>query len=215
MPSFLRVFLAGLVVSFLGSLPLGTTNVMVMQLSIEQGMFEAFQFSLGSLTVELIYVRLSLMAVEWLHRRRAVMQYLNGITLLILLLLTFESFHAAWNPSSSPALSISRALPPWLFGMFLCSISTGQIPFWLGWSTILMERKILQATRGAYWDYLFGIGLGTLLANALFVYGGQLAGSSFQNDPRLLHWIIGAFYLITSTWQAWRIYRNSKKKDPA
>ena len=62
MPRFLKVFLAGLIVSFLGSLPLGTTNVAAMQLSIDRGLLPAFYFSLGSLTVELIYVRLSLFA---------------------------------------------------------------------------------------------------------------------------------------------------------
>ncbi len=78
MPRFLKVFLAGLIVSFLGSLPLGTTNVAAMQLSIDRGLLPAFYFSLGSLTVELIYVRLSLFAVDWLTRRQKFMRYLNA-----------------------------------------------------------------------------------------------------------------------------------------
>jgi threonine/homoserine/homoserine lactone efflux protein len=211
MSSFLKVFFAGLVVSFLGSLPLGTTNVMVMQLSVERGMVPALFFSIGSLTVELIYVRLSLFAVDWLHRRRRIMHYLNLVTLLILILLTYESFHAALHPAAISPISLTKALPPLLFGMFLCAISTGQIPFWLGWSTILMERKILSPNGGTYWNYLFGIGLGTLLANGIFIYGGRLAGEGFQQDPSLLHWIIGIFYLLTAVWQAWRVFLKKQK----
>ena len=214
MPRFLKVFLAGMIVSFLGSLPLGTTNVAAMQLSINRGLSSALQFSIGSLTVELIYVRLSLFAVDWLHRNKTFMRYLNGITLLILILLTAESFHTALYPENVSPVAVSNVLPPLLFGMFLCSISTAQIPFWLGWSTVLMERKILYPNGGTYWEYLLGIGLGTFLANGIFIYTGQLAGKSFQEDPTLLHWVIGSFYLITAGWQGWRMGRSRKKDAP-
>jgi threonine/homoserine/homoserine lactone efflux protein len=214
MPRFLKVFLAGLIVSFLGSLPLGTTNVAAMQLSIDRGILAAIYFSIGSLTVELIYVRLSLFAVDWLHRNKTVMRYLNAITLLILLLLTYESFQSAHHPAKASPIAISQVLPPLFFGMFLCSISTAQIPFWLGWSTILMEKKILYPNGGTYWEYLLGIGIGTFLANGIFIYGGQLAGKGFQNNPSLLHWVIGSFYLGTAIWQVWRMIRSSRLNQP-
>lgn len=215
MPRFLKVFLAGLTVSFLGSLPLGTTNVAAMQLSIDRGLYAAIQFSIGSLTVELIYVRLSLFAVDWLHRNKTFMRYLNGITLLILIMLMAESYHTALNPGNGSPVAVSKVLPPLLFGMFLCSISTAQIPFWLGWSTVLMERKILYPNGGTYWEYLIGIGLGTFLANGIFIYTGQLAGKNFQDDPSALHWVIGSFYLITALWQGWRMWRSRKKNAAA
>ncbi len=210
MPRFLTVFLAGLVVSFLGSLPLGTTNVAAMQISIDRGLLPAIQFSLGSLMVELVYVRLSLFAVDWLHRNKTFMRYLNGVTLLILILLMLESFHSALYPENNAPVAISQVLPPLLFGMFLCSISTAQIPFWLGWSTILMERKILYPNGGMYWEYLLGIGLGTFLANGIFIYTGQWAGESFSNNPALLHGVIGSFYLITAVWQIWRMWKSAR-----
>ncbi len=215
MPRFIKVFLAGLIVSFLGSLPLGTTNVAVMQLSIERGIFPAIYFSIGSLTVEMIYVRLSLFAVDWLRRKEVFMRSLNAITLLILIGLTIESYHAALNPHATSSVSISQALPPLFFGMFLCSISTAQIPFWLGWSTILMEKKILYSTGGTYWEYLLGIGLGTFTANGLFIYAGQLAGKGFQNDPTTLRWVIGSFYLVTAIWQIWRMFKQKRSTADA
>lgn len=208
MPSTLKVFLAGLIVSFLGSLPLGTTNVMAMKLSIELGLFEALQFSVGSLTVELIYVRLSLFAVDWLSKKQVVMRYLNVFTLLILVLLTIDGFQKALYPESSAPIAIDKVLPPLFFGMFLCSISTAQIPFWLGWSTILMEKKILLPNGGTYWNYLLGIGLGTFLANGIFIYGGHLAGDALQEHPSLLYWMIGTFYLLTALWQTWRMFKK-------
>ncbi len=213
MPGFLKVLLAGLVVSFLGSLPLGTTNVMVMKLSVERGFDAAVLFSVGSLSVELIYVRLSLFAVDWLRSKHRVMRYLNAITLVVLILLAVESFYSAANPVAQAPIAISQVLPPLLFGMFLCSISTAQIPFWLGWSAILMEKKILPARGRTYWNYLLGIGMGTFLANALFMYSGHLAGDAFQKNPSIIQWVIGTFYSLTALWQGWRLVRSNNKNQ--
>ena len=64
MRSFIRVFFAGMLVSFIGSLPLGTLNIAAMQISIQDGIRAAIFFSIGSLTAEIIYVRISLVAMD-------------------------------------------------------------------------------------------------------------------------------------------------------
>ena len=67
MPKLLSVFLWGLLISFLGSLPMGTLNITAMQIGISEGLRNAFLFVIGSLTVEMIYVRVSLVAIVWLR----------------------------------------------------------------------------------------------------------------------------------------------------
>ena len=61
----LRIFATGLVISFLGTLPLGTLNIAAMQISITDGIAPAMYFVLGALLVEVIYVRVSLVAMKW------------------------------------------------------------------------------------------------------------------------------------------------------
>ena len=56
MHPLVKVFITGMIVSFLGSLPLGTLNIAAMQISISNGYQQAMLFSLGSLLVEIIYV---------------------------------------------------------------------------------------------------------------------------------------------------------------
>ncbi len=58
-----------MLVSFLGSLPLGTLNVAAMQISISDGVVPAMLFSAGSLLVEIVYVRLSLVAMDWVRKQ--------------------------------------------------------------------------------------------------------------------------------------------------
>ena len=69
MGAIVRIFFVGLLVSFLGSLPLGTLNIAAMQISIAEGAQVAMLFSLGSLLAEMIYVRLSLVAMDWVRKQ--------------------------------------------------------------------------------------------------------------------------------------------------
>ena len=65
MHRLIRIFFTGMLISFLGSLPLGTLNVAAMQISVTENITQAMLFSLGSLLAEIIYVRLSLVAMDW------------------------------------------------------------------------------------------------------------------------------------------------------
>ena len=59
-----RIAITGLFISFLGTLPLGTLNVAAMQISVTDGVVPAMYFVLGAMIVEIIYVRVSLVAME-------------------------------------------------------------------------------------------------------------------------------------------------------
>src|ERR1700712_4926489 len=95
MPKILRVFLWGLMISFLGSLPLGTLNVAAMQIGIAEGFKNALLFSFGSLLVEMIYVRVSLVGISWIQKQIRLMKIMEWVTLAIILTLAIGSFHSA------------------------------------------------------------------------------------------------------------------------
>ena len=73
MHHLLKIFFTGMLVSFLGSLPLGTLNVAAMQISVSDGITAAILFSLGSLTAEIVYVRLSLVAMDWVRKQEKIL----------------------------------------------------------------------------------------------------------------------------------------------
>lgn len=104
-----RVFFVGMLVSFLGSLPLGTLNIAAMQIAIGQGVRSAMLFSLGSLLAEMIYVRLSLVAMDWVRKQKFLLKLLDWLTVLIVSALAFSSFYTASQvePAPNPVLGVS------------------------------------------------------------------------------------------------------------
>lgn len=199
-----------MLVSFLGSLPLGTLNVAAMQISMTNGISPAILFSLGSLTVEIIYVRLSLVAMDWVRKQEKLFKILEWLTLFIVLALAVSSFLDAINPEVEENFILSSTLNRYILGVVMSAVNPVQIPFWFGWSTVLFSRNILLPRDDHYNFYIIGIGIGTLLGNSLFIFGGRLIADRLSSNQHILSYIIGGIFAVTAIIQLWRIL---KKKD--
>jgi len=201
-----------MLISFLGSLPLGTLNIASMQISISDSVIAALQFSFGSLVAEMIYVRLSLVAMDWVRKKEILFKMLEWITLAIVIALAIFSFHAAMSTTEQENVVLSSALPKILLGFMMSAVSPAQIPFWFGWSTVLLSKKILLPLNNHYNFYILGIGLGTMIGNCVFIFGGQLIADKLQNNHDIINWVIGAIFSVTAMIQIWKMMR---KKDTA
>ena len=92
-----------------------------------------------------------------------------------------------------------------LLGMFMCAINPIQIPFWFGWSTVLFAKKILVPGPSFYNIYIFGIGIGTLLGNCVFIFGGKWMVQRIANSQQYLNWVIGGIFALTALIQLIKI----------
>ena len=193
-----RVFFWGMIVSFLGSLPLGTLNVAAMQISVQESVQNAMLFSLGSLLVEMIYVRISLVGINWVRKQKKLFRWMEWITLGIVVALAVGSFVAAMQPHHAKNVMLNNNLNRFLLGVMLSAISPMQIPFWFGWSTVLFTKNILKPVNSFYNIYIVGIGLGTLLGNCVFIFGGKWMVQKMNGNQNLMNWIIGGIFAVTA-----------------
>lgn len=211
-----RIFCIGLGISFLGTLPLGTLNVAAMQIAVTDGLQPALMFSLGALLVEICYVRLSLVAMDWVRKQEKIFRLLNWITLIIILALAISSFIAASHPSGDGKnVILSNTMPRFLLGLTMSAINPVQIPFWFGWSTVLFTKNILQPKPSHYNTYISGIGIGTFLGNAVFIFGGRMMVSTLNANQSILNYIIGGVFAVTALIQAWRMFRRTSSSSAA
>jgi len=194
----IKVFFWGLLVSFLGSLPLGTLNVAAMQISVQESIHNAILFSLGSLTVEMIYVRISLVGINWVRKQKKLFRYMEWITVAIVLALAIGSFAAAMKTHPAKNVVLNNNINRYALGVMLSAINPVQIPFWFGWSTVLFTKNILAPKNSFYNLYIVGIGIGTLLGNFVFIFGGKWIVTMLNGNQNLLNWIIGGIFTVTA-----------------
>ncbi len=211
MVKILKIFGWGLMISFLGSLPLGTLNVAAMQIGIQENVRQALYFSLGSMLVEMIYVRISLIGISWLQKQERLLKVMEWVTFAIVAALAVGSFLAASKTGGNAKNAIlDNNMNRFLLGALGCAINPVVVVFWFGWSTVLFTKKILEPVNSQYNSYIAGIGIGALIGNCVFIFGGKFIVDKIANSQQYLNWVIGGIFTLTALIQLWKIFRKKK-----
>lgn len=210
MMKLLRIFLTGIFVSFIGALPLGTQNIAAMQIAISDGLQDALLFSAGLIIADIFYIYLTLLAMQWIQKQKKLFKALEWVTLIVVFSLAASNFSAAVHPAVHKNVLLSNSLPRFLLGLFLNGLNPLQIPFWLGWSTVLFSKKILQPRWKHYHFFVGGASVGFFSALFLFIVGGRLIADKISNNQGLVYYVIGGIFTISGGIQIWKMAR---KKD--
>ena len=209
MQSLIKAFFWGMMISFLGTLPIGTMNVITMQIGIQETLEQAYYFAAGAMLVEIIYVRVSLVAIDWILKRQKLMKYIEWATFFVILALAVGSFIAAAKGNgSAKSVSLDNNIHRFLLGMMMNALNPVQIPFWFGWSTVLFSKKVLEPKPVFYNIYVIGIGIGTMLGKTIYIVGGPWLVSKITNAQQYTNWVIGGIFTLTAIIQLIRIFRN-------
>ena len=208
MPKLLRVSFTGLFISFLGTLPLGTLNIASMQIAVTDGIGQAMYFALGVLLVEIIYVRISLVAMDWVRKQKRLFRILEWVTLMIIVALAIASFVAAASPGERKNIILSNNVHRFVLGVMMSAVNPMQIPFWFGWSTVLLNKGILMAANTNYNFYVAGIGIGTIAGFMVFIFGGNYLISAIKDKQYIMNWVIGRVLLVTAIIQLYKTLRK-------
>src|SRR5688500_17557965 len=91
----LTVALCALLISFLGQLPLGNMNLTATQLSVQEGNKQAWLYGAGIALVEVIYLRLSLVGMDWVRKNETLFVILGWLTVALFLILGIAMLIAA------------------------------------------------------------------------------------------------------------------------
>ncbi len=208
MNQLLKLFLTALLISFLGSLPLGTANVTITNLTVRDGLHAAAFFAAGATIVEVAYVRIAMIAMKWILRQRRLFRFFEWVTLFLILLLAVGSFRAAISMAGLGSVLPSTVDHPFLLGTLISATNPLHVTFWFGWSTILLDKKVLLPDNRNYNTYIAGIGIGSILGYAVFAFGGTLLVAKLNANQNLLNWVIGAVLGITFFIQLYKMLRK-------
>ena len=207
MHSLPAIFFIGMLISFLGSLPLGSLNVSAMQIGITENTRKAIFFSLGVALVEIFYVRLSLEGIDWVIAHQQLFYILEWATVFLFLVLAISSFMAAGRKNSQARnLLLNNKMNRFLLGFTMSAINPVQIPFWFIWSTYLLSNNILLPQPAQFNSYTAGIGLGTLTGLAIFIFAGRWLMNRLKASHRAINIFVGLVFLISAAIQLYRVW---------
>lgn len=209
-----KLFSWTLLVSFLGSLPLGTLNVSITNLSLYKGSAAAFAFGSAAILVELTLVRLALEGFERLERMSRYAGFFRWLALLVLLLVAVLSVIAALQMKKfGGSVSIVNA-NPFVSGLVLSALNPLHLPFWLSWTAAFKTKGLLYSSRFEHNVYVLAIGLGTAVAFVVYGWVGRGLIILLDDKQFLLNWAVGITLFATAFIQAKKIFALSVKTSP-
>jgi threonine/homoserine/homoserine lactone efflux protein len=187
-------FMAGAVVSFLGSLPVGILNVSIVQISLQKGLKAALLFAFACAVIELGY---SYIAVRMTEALVDFAMYKHPIQLFsIAMFLVAGIYYIRKKPSSREA---KYSLGPFSLGIVLSIVNVIAIPFWLVYTTVLSTYQWIDvdSAKEIAW-FVTGISLGTLLGLMTFALLSQRINKRFSLQSTLVNKIVGVLLIGSS-----------------
>ena len=213
MSKYLKIMLSGLVISLLGSLPFGTLNTTAFQIAASQSVRDALLFAIAVVLIELIVVRITLVRSIKIDFQSKLFLYIFPVAIALLVYLSVSSFMSSVDQqvmeTNSYLFPIIKS--SFLLGLLLSAFNPMQIPFWIGWNNVLLERKSLDKTSGMYSFYITGIGLGSITSLMVFIFSGKYLYQNHQQYNHVIAFIMGCLYLGFSLYLLYLFYKKHLK----
>lgn len=202
-------------ISFLGTLPLGTVNVTATNITVHNSVMAGFLFSAGCIFVETLCLIFVLAAMDWVSKKQKLFRVFEWMTVLLIFIMSTASFIAAYKMKAfGDNIFTAYQLSPFILGLLLSSLNPLHIPFWIGWTTVLINKKIIIPDNKNYLVYISGITLGTFAGFSLFIYGGNYIIQQAGNNQQFINLIVGTVLLITALVQVYKmIYKTEPQKS--
>jgi len=203
MQQYLYSILTAFLISLSGSLPFGNLNLTAMAIAAKETVKKAVWFAIGVALVEIIYLRFTLGAMNWVVGHVALFFIFQWATVALMLLLCVGSIIAATKKAGETKnIFIENKTNRLVLGIGMSAINPMQVPFWAGWATWLFSHQALQQTAIAYNLFTLAAGVGTLTALLLFIFIGKKLSVLIQSRQHFVHIIMATLFFIMAVLQA-------------
>ena len=198
----LQTLVIAFAISYVGSIPPGTVNVSVMQLSILKKHRAAVFFSLAACLVEFIYAGITVQFHLLLNSHPEIAFYFQVVTAIALIGLGISNLFSKSTSSSIKVDTKVTGRHGFLRGLILGFLNPMTIPFWLAITTYLENDGLVEVTGLGFWVYLIGLSSGTfillLTVDGLGKRFSRVADNSFvvHKVPGFILLALGVYYLF-------------------
>jgi threonine/homoserine/homoserine lactone efflux protein len=199
-------FFLGMILSFLGQLPLGTMSMTATQIAVQENFRSAWKYSIGVALIEMVYLRGVLSGMQWIMENRKIFDVFNWVTVVLFLGFGIMSFITAQKQDpAKKALLLNNRLNRFLLGMSMSALNPLQIPFWFLWTGYFLNLGWLKPGFTSFNFFTGGSALGTMGGLAVYMYGGNWLVSKMNTNNRSLNKIMGVIFIVAGIVQLYRV----------
>jgi len=178
-----------------------------MRVASTEGVAAALWFSVGAVMAESVYVAASVFVVDRMLSYARTFRFLHWFSAIFLMTLAVVSFVAAVAEKPISVIPLDDRAYPLIFGFGLMFMNPVQLPFWVGWITLLAEKRILNVNA----RYVLSVGsaaLGSFLAALCFIWLGDVILSRWEISAGLFYYVLSGMFALSALIQFRRVWRT-------
>jgi threonine/homoserine/homoserine lactone efflux protein len=193
----IQVFIIGLIISFIGSIPPGTLNLAVLQLGMEHKTKTAIRFATAVAIIEYPYAWIAVVFEDWITSSPVIVDNFQLITALVMLVIGAFSIWSARKPSE---LSVKFNESGFRRGLVLSILNPMAIPFWIAYTAFLKSQEWIDlSTSWRLHSYVLGTSVGVMILLTLFTFLAKKLSGYVKNN-RVVKLIPGITLLVLGTY---------------
>lgn len=202
--------IVGLVISFLGSLPLGYLNIVGAEVFSKLGMHSLVFYLLGVITIEAVVIYLTVIFSNELVNNKKLMKSIDFFAVFFLLLLAYLFYaYSGQATQNHNYLQQYVQYSPFLIGLVLCGLNFLQIPFWMGWNLYLINANHIILLGKLKFHYILGTLIGTFWGMMVAIVAlDSLSHTTFSFSKYIMPIAIPLFFIVLSCFQATKVYKK-------
>lgn len=195
--------LVGMIVSFIGSIPLGSINLSTLQISLEKGTKAGLLFALGATVVELFYSLFAIKFSAFLLTHRDVEFYIQMVAIPAFILLSIHSFRKKPTVSNTPEVKNKSSF---FKGFIIGVLNPLQIPFWVAYGTYMLSNDWIKNDNFLLNFFIGGIVTGSYLLLSLIVICSQKLNAKLNLSRFNMNKAIGSVFFVLALYQAAKVF---------
>lgn len=200
------IFLAVLV-AFLGFSPPGMLNMTALKISLEHPRQQAMRFVLGASSVIFIQALIAVSFAKFLAQNPGLIHYLSYAAIGVFLLLAYFFYRQA-RRKIQLKLQGSGTQSYWA-GFSMAWMNMLAIPFFLGYSTILEAKGVLETQAPHNWLFALGAMAGAFVLFMLYVSFARVIQQRVQFIARNINYILSALFLVLALTTIYNTFRGA------
>lgn len=198
-------FLIGMLVSFIGSIPLGSINLSVFQVTMKRGVKSGLLFAAGATLVELFYSYIAIRFSAYLLANQDVEFYIQIVAIPAFVLLSLYSFRKKGENIDESALKKKAGKGDFVEGFLIGLVNPLQIPFWVAYGTYMLSNDWIVNDTFYLNFFIAGIICGSFLLLSLVVFACQKIEKKLNLSRFNMDKIIGIIFLALAVFQSLKL----------
>lgn len=185
----------GFIFSFIGSIPPGSLNLSVIQLSLQRKVGAAIRFGFAAAFVEFFYSAIAIKLQMYISSSPAIQSNFKLISASVLVILGVVNLVSLKAKPQKKGVIRSIASSGFRRGILLSLANPLAMPFWIVVTAYLQSKGWINLMEVSIWSYVVGISLGTLTLLIVLALTAYKSSKYINQDNKYIKLIPGLVLL--------------------